>query len=149
VIVDGYGPDVEFIDRALESTFERLALETRRLAITSFSDGASYSLSLGLTNGDLLTHLIAFSPGFMAPASRRASHPSSSPTGRTIGCSRSSAAVEGSSRSSITQATRFATGSSMVPIQCPNPSSVRRCIGSARMKVLRMWAPRRAPACEE
>jgi phospholipase/carboxylesterase len=145
VLVGGYGPDVEFIDRALESTFERLALDTRRLAITGFSDGASYALSLGLTNGDLLTHLIAFSPGFMAPASRL----SSSPTGRTIGCSRSSAAVEGSSRSSITQATRFATGNSTAPIPCPNPSPVRRCIGSARMKVLRMWAPRRAPVCEE
>jgi phospholipase/carboxylesterase len=75
VLVDGYGPDVEFIDRALESTFERLALDTRRLAITGFSDGASYALSLGLTNGDLLTHLIAFSPGFMAPASRRGKPP--------------------------------------------------------------------------
>jgi predicted esterase len=71
VLVGGYGPDVEFIDRALESTFDRLALETRRLAITGFSDGASYSLSLGLTNGDLFTHVIAFSPGFMVPASRR------------------------------------------------------------------------------
>src|SRR5215212_2416536 len=75
VLVDGYGPDVEFIDRALELTFERLALDTRRLAITGFSDGASYALSLGLTNGDLFTHLIAFSPGFMAPAQRRSKPP--------------------------------------------------------------------------
>jgi phospholipase/carboxylesterase len=71
VLVDGYGPDVEFIDRALEWSFDRLALDTRRLAITGFSDGASYALSLGLTNGDLLTHLIAFSPGFMATGDRR------------------------------------------------------------------------------
>jgi phospholipase/carboxylesterase len=75
VLVGGYGPDVEFIDRALEWTFERLALDTRRLAITGFSDGASYGLSLGLTNGDLFTHLIAFSPGFMAPATRRGKPP--------------------------------------------------------------------------
>ena len=33
-----------------------------------FSDCASYALSLGLTNGDLFTHVVAFSPGFMAPA---------------------------------------------------------------------------------
>ena len=75
VLVGGYGPDVEFIDRAMEWAFDRLALDTRRLAITGFSDGASYGLSLGLTNGDLLTHLIAFSPGFMAPASRRGKPP--------------------------------------------------------------------------
>jgi phospholipase/carboxylesterase len=75
VLVGGYGPDVEFIDRTLEWAFDRLALDTRRLAITGFSDGASYALSLGLTNGDLFTHVIAFSPGFMAPASRRGKPP--------------------------------------------------------------------------
>src|SRR5829696_7281049 len=75
VLVGGYGPDVEFIDRALEWAFDRMALDTRRLAITGFSDGASYGLSLGLTNGDLFTHLIAFSPGFMAPASRSGKPP--------------------------------------------------------------------------
>ena len=71
VLVGGYGPDVEFIDLALDRAFDRLALDTRRLAITGFSDGASYALSLGLTNGDLFTRVIAFSPGFMAPAQRR------------------------------------------------------------------------------
>jgi phospholipase/carboxylesterase len=75
VLVGGYGPDVEFIDRALGWTFERLVLDTQRLAITGFSDGASYALSLGLTNGDLFTHVIAFSPGFMVPASRRGKPP--------------------------------------------------------------------------
>ena len=71
VLVSGFGPDVEFIDRALGQTFDRLAVDAGRLAITGFSDGASYALSLGLTNGDLLTHAIAFSPGFAAPADRR------------------------------------------------------------------------------
>jgi phospholipase/carboxylesterase len=75
VLVGGYGPDVEFIDQALEWALDRLALDTRKLAITGFSDGASYALSLGLTNGDLFTHVIAFSPGFMMPASRRGKPP--------------------------------------------------------------------------
>jgi phospholipase/carboxylesterase len=76
VLVGGYGPDIEFIDRALEWwVFDRLALDTRRLAITGCSDGASYSLSLGLTNGDLFTRVIAFSPGFMVPARRRGKPP--------------------------------------------------------------------------
>jgi phospholipase/carboxylesterase len=71
VLVGSYGPDVEFIDRALDWVSNRLTLDTRRLAITGFSDGASYALSLGITNGDLFTRVIAFSPGFMAPATRR------------------------------------------------------------------------------
>ncbi len=71
----GYGPDVAFIDRALERVFDRLAVDARRLAMTGFSDGASYVLSLGLTNGDLFTHLIAFSPGFLAPATKRGKLP--------------------------------------------------------------------------
>jgi len=75
VLVGGYGPDVGFIDRALGQTFSRLAVDAGRLAITGFSDGASYALSLGLTNGNLFTHLIAFSPGFMAPAQRRGKPP--------------------------------------------------------------------------
>ena len=71
VLVGGYGPDVEFIDRALEQTFDRLAVDAEHLAVVGFSDGASYALSIGLTNGDLFTHLIAFSPGFASPAAYR------------------------------------------------------------------------------
>lgn len=35
--------------------------------IGGFSDGASYALSIGLTNGDLFDAVLAFSPGFAAP----------------------------------------------------------------------------------
>ncbi len=73
IIMGGYGPDVTFIDRALEQIFSRYAVDPTHLAIGGFSDGASYALSLGLTNGDLFTHIIAFSPGFMAPARREGS----------------------------------------------------------------------------
>jgi phospholipase/carboxylesterase len=66
-----YGPDTRFIDRALASVFARYAIDGARLALAGFSDGASYALSLGLTNGDLFKDVIAFSPGFMAPARRR------------------------------------------------------------------------------
>ncbi len=75
VLVGGYGPDVAFIDRALGQTFDRLAVDPGRLAAVGFSDGASYALSLGLTNGDLFTRVIAFSPGFAAPAARRGRPP--------------------------------------------------------------------------
>jgi phospholipase/carboxylesterase len=71
VILGGYGPDVAFIDRALAQVFGRYAVDPTRIAIGGFSDGASYALSLGLTNGDLFTHVLAFSPGFLAPAAQR------------------------------------------------------------------------------
>ncbi|MFL5735440.1 MAG: alpha/beta hydrolase [Chloroflexia bacterium] len=67
VIRSDYGPDVAFIDRALAQTFDRYAIDPTHLAAGGFSDGASYALSIGLTNGDLFTHILAFSPGFMAP----------------------------------------------------------------------------------
>ncbi len=61
---DRFGPDIAFINQALAETFIRYNIDTTRLAIGGFSDGASYALSVGLTNGDLFTHIIAFSPGF-------------------------------------------------------------------------------------
>lgn len=68
MIRGGYGADIVFIDQALEQTFSCCAIDPAKMAIAGFSDGASYALSVGLTNGDFFTHIIAFSPGFMAPA---------------------------------------------------------------------------------
>lgn len=62
-----YGPDVRAIDAALARVFADHAIDPARIAIAGFSDGASYALSLGLANGDLFRHVIAFSPGFMVP----------------------------------------------------------------------------------
>src|ERR687886_1231726 len=62
-----FGPDVADIDRALEQTFSGYAVDPGRVAVGGYSDGASYALSLGIANGDLFTHVLAFSPGFMAP----------------------------------------------------------------------------------
>ncbi len=69
----GYGPDVAAIDRALEEAFSLYAVDPLRVAVGGYSDGASYALSLGVTNGDLFTHVMAFSPGFMAPAGQTGS----------------------------------------------------------------------------
>ena len=63
-----YGADVEFIDRALTHIFERYAIDPSRVVIEGFSDGASYALSLGITNGDLFSRVIAFSPCILQPA---------------------------------------------------------------------------------
>jgi phospholipase/carboxylesterase len=66
-----FGPDVEFVDRALDLVFARYHVDPARLVAEGFSDGASYALSLGLLNGDLFTHVIAFSPGFVTEGKRR------------------------------------------------------------------------------
>jgi phospholipase/carboxylesterase len=66
VIVDRFGPDVAVIDRALGEAFSRCTVDRDRIALAGFSDGASYALSLGLRNGDLFSHVMAFSPGFVA-----------------------------------------------------------------------------------
>jgi phospholipase/carboxylesterase len=73
LVEGGYGPDVSFIDHALSQTFGRYAVDAARIAVAGFSDGASYALSLGVTNGDLFTHVLAFSPGFMSPAAKHGS----------------------------------------------------------------------------
>jgi phospholipase/carboxylesterase len=59
-----FGPDVEFLDEMLHFAFERCRIDPTRIALGGFSDGASYALSLGIGNGDLFTHLVAYSPGY-------------------------------------------------------------------------------------
>jgi phospholipase/carboxylesterase len=61
-----FGPDIAFIDAALAQTFNRLNVSPNRIALWGFSDGASYSLSMGLCNGDLFSHVAAFSPEYMS-----------------------------------------------------------------------------------
>lgn len=70
IAVGAFGPDVGFLDTALRYAFASATIDPARLVLGGFSDGATYALSLGLTNGDLFSHLVAFSPGYAAPASR-------------------------------------------------------------------------------
>jgi phospholipase/carboxylesterase len=62
-----FGPDVAFLDRALDALVDRLDVDVDpdRLAVGGVSDGASYALSLGLSNGDVFPTVLAFSPGFL------------------------------------------------------------------------------------
>lgn len=63
-----YGPDVAFIDAALARAFGRVTVDPARLALSGFSDGATYALGLGLANGDLFVRTIANSPGGIVPS---------------------------------------------------------------------------------
>ena len=72
IIHAGYGPDVTFLDRALDSAFGHRGVDAGRIAFAGFSDGASYALSLGLANAALVGDILAFSPGFFVPGAAEA-----------------------------------------------------------------------------
>ena len=71
VLLGAYGPDVTVLDALLGRVSSELVVDTSRIVVAGFSDGASYALSLGLTNGDLFSGVVAFSPGFCAATNRR------------------------------------------------------------------------------
>ena len=64
VIHGGFGPDVATIDELLRRTAAEFAIEG--ITMAGFSDGASYALTLGVSNGDVVDSVVAFSPGFAA-----------------------------------------------------------------------------------
>ncbi len=66
-IRDDFGVDRDFIGRALEAAWSRVAIDPRRIGVVGFSDGATYALALGRANGDLFHAVAAFSPGFLIP----------------------------------------------------------------------------------
>ena len=67
ILLGGFGPDLDFAERALDAVAARCDVDFGRLAIGGISDGASYALSVGLANGDLFSSVLAFSPGFVVP----------------------------------------------------------------------------------
>ena len=66
LVIAGNGPDRERLDRALAEVADRFLVDPGHLAFAGHSDGGSYALSLGLTNGDRVSHLIVSSAGFMS-----------------------------------------------------------------------------------
>ena len=68
-----FGPDVIGLNNALEWTFGSVPVDPARLALSGFSDGATYTLAIGRANGTLFSRLIAYSPGGLlgvAPSGR-------------------------------------------------------------------------------
>ena len=66
-VLDDSGPDLEFIAAAVEHTLSNYAVDFDQVGMAGLSDGASYTLSLGLGNGDVFGSLMASSPGVMTP----------------------------------------------------------------------------------
>jgi predicted esterase len=64
LIEDGeFSADVPFINDVVAQAYDRCNIDPGRIAILGFSDGASYALTLGLSNGDQLAGIVAHSPG--------------------------------------------------------------------------------------
>jgi phospholipase/carboxylesterase len=63
-----FGIDRTYLDAALAETFRRVPVDTAHVALGGFSAGATFTLSLGPSNGDLFGWLFAFSPTGMEVA---------------------------------------------------------------------------------
>lgn len=66
--------DREFLGKSLREIHREFPIDPSKRGACGFSDGASYALTLGLEEERGFTHVMAFSPGFMAPR-RIANHP--------------------------------------------------------------------------
>lgn len=66
LVIGGHGPDRERVDAALAEVGARFLLDPCHLVFAGHSDGGSYTLSLGLANGHLVTHLLVSSAGFLS-----------------------------------------------------------------------------------
>jgi phospholipase/carboxylesterase len=62
-----WGEDFARIDQLMSDVFDQCAIDATRVAVGGFSDGASYALSVGLQNGDVFTHVVGHSAGFIIP----------------------------------------------------------------------------------
>ena len=63
--------DLESVNLALAEAYERCTIDRRRLAVAGFSDGATYALTLGVSNGDLFPAVMALSPGGIVAGEQR------------------------------------------------------------------------------
>jgi predicted esterase len=57
------GRDTALLDRSLADLFSRVQIDRSRIILLGFSDGASYALSLGPSNPQLFSAVVALSPG--------------------------------------------------------------------------------------
>lgn len=66
LVIGGHGPDRERVDAAMTEVGARFLLDPGRLVFAGHSDGGSYTLSLGLANGHVVTDLLVSSAGFLS-----------------------------------------------------------------------------------
>ena len=57
-----FGADLNLIDEALSDLFALYQVDSEKVAIGGFGEGATYALSIAAANADLFTHTLAFAP---------------------------------------------------------------------------------------
>jgi len=58
-------PDLDFLEYAYDLIFRRYPVDFERIALVGYSDGASYGLSIGLSNPELFRAVMAWAAGFV------------------------------------------------------------------------------------
>ncbi len=66
-ILGRWEDDLTFLQRAMQLTTSRYTIDRDRVWLGGFSDGASFSLSLGISYGNVFHRVYAGSPGVMQP----------------------------------------------------------------------------------
>lgn len=59
-----FGDDLARVDAQMKALFASAPIDPKKIVLLGFSDGASYSLSVGLANPQLFSWVVALSPGF-------------------------------------------------------------------------------------
>jgi predicted esterase len=59
-------PDLDFLEHAYDLIFRRYPVDADRLGLIGYSDGASYGLSVGLSNPQLFRAVMGWAAGFVA-----------------------------------------------------------------------------------
>jgi predicted esterase len=59
-------PDLDFLEHAYDLIFRRYPVDAERLGLLGYSDGASYALSVGLSNPQLFRAVMGWAAGFVA-----------------------------------------------------------------------------------
>ena len=60
-----WGPDISFLNDALQFTFDRVNVDPDRISIMGHLDGATIAIPIGIANAGLFDNIIAFSPGVL------------------------------------------------------------------------------------
>jgi phospholipase/carboxylesterase len=66
-LLGNWGPDLDFLQLALKQTVGRYSIDRERVWLGGFSDGGSFSLSMGISYGDMFRKVFAGAPGVMQP----------------------------------------------------------------------------------
>ena len=66
LIASSERPDLDFLEYAYDLIYRRYPIDPARQALLGYSDGASYALSVGLSNPTLFRAVMAWAAGFIA-----------------------------------------------------------------------------------